>query len=122
DLGRVMGRKGRKEDKQRQLAHRRARARAAVRRYCDQVSFVMGKDCRDTLRRIQRELRDHYSALAEEINRSHTEALRAATEAANRTQAERTKRLKDLDAELARVRELRRRAEAVTGSRAVVTR
>ncbi len=48
--------------------------------------------------------------------------MRAATEAANRTQAERTKRLKDLDAELARVRELRRRAEAVTGSRAVVTR
>ena len=121
-IGLVMGRKGLKEEKQRQLAHRRAQARAAVRRYCDQVSFVMGKDCRDTLRRIQRELRDHYSALAEEINRSHTEALRAATEAANRTQAERTKRLKDLDAELARVRELRRRAEAVTGSRAVVTR
>ncbi|MFS8521395.1 MAG: dynamin family protein [Micromonosporaceae bacterium] len=119
-IGLVMGRKGLKEEKQRQLAHRRAQARAAVRRYCDQVSFVMGKDCRDTLRRIQRELRDHYTALAEELNRSHTEALRAATEAANRTQAERTKRLKDLDAELARVRELRRRAEAVTGSRAVV--
>ena len=38
----------------------------------------MGKDSRDTLRRIQRQLRDHYSGLAEELNRSNAEALAAA--------------------------------------------
>ena len=37
----------------------------------------MGKDSRDTLRRIQRQLRDHYTALAEELNRSNAEALAA---------------------------------------------
>jgi hypothetical protein len=86
-----------------------------MRRYCDEVSFVMGKDSRDTLRRVQRQLRDHYSALAEELNRSNSEALTAAAEAAKRSQTDRDQRLKNIDAELARLRQLRQRAQAVTG-------
>jgi len=112
-IGLVMGHKGLREEKKRQLTQRRTQARNAIRRYCDEVSFVMGKDSRDTLRRIQRQLRDHYSGLAEELNRSNTEALFAATEAAKRNQAEREARLKNIDAELTRMRQLRARAEAV---------
>jgi gas vesicle protein len=112
-IGVVMGRKGLKEEKKRQTKQRQAQAKNAVRRYCDEISFVMGKDSRDTLRRIQRELRDHYTTLAEELNRSNAEALRAASEATSRTQAERDKRLRDLDAELGRLRQLRQQAEAV---------
>jgi hypothetical protein len=62
---------------------------------------------------VQRELRDHYTALAEELNKSNTAALTAATEAANRTQSDRAKRLKDVDAELDRLRKLRSKAQAV---------
>ncbi len=61
---------GLKDEKRRQLEQRRAQARNAVRRYCDEVHFVIGKDSRDTLRRVQRQLRDHYSRRAEELNRS----------------------------------------------------
>ncbi len=113
-IGVIMGRKGLRDEKKKQVAARQQQAKNAVRRYCDQVSFVMGKDSRDTLRRIQRELRDHYTALAEELNRSNAEALRSATEATKSTQAERDKRIKDLDAELTRLRQLKQRAEAVT--------
>jgi Dynamin family len=113
-IGLVMGHKGLRDEKKRQLNQRRTQARNAIRRYCDEVSFVMGKDSRDTLRRIQRQLRDHYSGLAEELNRSNAEALTAATEAAKRTQAERDKRLKDIAAELGRLQQLRGLAEAVT--------
>jgi replication fork clamp-binding protein CrfC len=113
-IGVIMGRKGLREEKKRQTASRQSQAKNAVRRYCDQVSFVMGKDSKDTLRRIQRELRDHYTALAEELNRSNAEALRAATESTKHTQVERDKRLRDIDAELARLRQLRQQAEAVT--------
>jgi gas vesicle protein len=112
-IGVIMGRKGLRDEKKRQMAARQGQARNAIRRYCDQVSFVMGKDSRDTLRRIQRELRDHYTALANEFNRSNAEALRSATEATSRTQAERDKRLRDIDAELARLRQLRERAETL---------
>jgi hypothetical protein len=114
-IGLVMGRKGLREEKKRQRATRQNQAKNAVRRYCDEVSFVMGKHSRDTLRRIQRQLRDHYTGLAEELNRSNTEALTKASEALKRTQAEREKRLRDIDAELARLRRLRQQAMAVAG-------
>lgn len=112
-IGLVLGHRGLREEKKRQVLKRRTDARNAVRRYCDKVTFVATKDSRDTLRRVQRELRDHYTALAEELNRSNATALAAAQEAASRTKAERDKRVRDVDAELDRVRKLRARAEAV---------
>jgi len=112
-IGLVMGRKGLRDEKKRQRTARQNQAKNAVRRYCDEVSFVMGKHSRDTLRRIQRQLRDHYTALAEELNRSNAEALQSATEALRRTQAEREQRIRDLDAELTRLRTLRKQAMAV---------
>jgi len=112
-IGLVMGHKGLRDEKKRQLQQRQQQARNAVRRYCDEVTFVMNKDSRDTLRRIQRELRDYYAGLAEELARSNAEALNAANEAVRRTQSERQARLKDIDAELARLRQLRERAAAV---------
>jgi hypothetical protein len=114
-IGLVMGHRGLRDEKKRQVQKRRAEARNAIRRYCDEVSFVAGKDSRDTLRRVQRQLRDHYSGLAEELNRANAQALNSASDAAKRTQAEREKRLKDVDAELARVQQLRQRAQAVAG-------
>jgi hypothetical protein len=112
-IGLVMGAKGLRDEKKRQLQNRRTQAKNAVRRYCDEVSFVMGKDSRDTLRRVQRQLRDYYSGLAEELARSNQDALTAATEGAKRTQTERDSRLRDLDAEVTRLRQLRQRAAAV---------
>jgi hypothetical protein len=115
-IGLVLGHRGLREEKKKQVQKRRAEARNAVRRYCDKVTFVASKDSRDTLRRVQRELRDHYTALAEELNRSNTRALTAASEAAKRTQTDRAQRLKDVEAELARLGQLRKRAEAVAGA------
>ena len=112
-IGLAMGIGGLRAEKKRQLTQRRSQAKNAVRRYCDEVSFRVGKDSRDTLRRIQRQLRDHYSARAEELNRSTAQALQSATEAANRTKAERDKRIADIDAELGRLHELRKHAKAV---------
>jgi gas vesicle protein len=113
-IGLVLGHRGLREEKKRQVQKRRTEARQAVRRYSDKITFVAAKDSRDTLRRVQRELRDHYTTLAEELNKSNAAALTAATEAANRTQSDRAKRLKDVDAELDRLRKLRTRAQAVS--------
>ncbi|WP_127504645.1 dynamin family protein [Actinoplanes solisilvae] len=114
-IGLVMGHRGLREEKKRHVQRRRTEARNAIRRYCDEVIFVAGKDSRDTLRRVQRQLRDHYSAVAEELNRSNAQALAGAAEAAKRTQADREQRLRDVESELSRVRQLRQRAEAVMG-------
>ena len=112
-IGLIMGRKSLKDERERQLNNRRLQAKNAVRKYPDEVTFVVNKDTRDTLRRVQRQLRDHYSARAEELHRSTSEALNAATTAAQRSEAERKGRLKDLAAELERLHNLRDRALAL---------
>jgi hypothetical protein len=120
-IGLVMGHKGLRDEKKRQLQQRRQQARNAVRRYCDEVSFVMGKDSRDTLRRVQRELRDHYSEIAESLGKSNAEAIAAANEAARRTETQRESRLRDIEAELGRLRQLKQRAEGVAAQAAQST-
>ncbi|MGH3881424.1 MAG: dynamin family protein [Actinophytocola sp.] len=112
-IGLVLGHRGLKEEKKRQIQKRRTEARNEARRYCDKVTFVAGKDSRDTLRKVQRELRDHYTTLAEELKESNAKALSAAGDAAKKTEAERDKRLRDVDAELERLRHLRELAGAV---------
>jgi GTPase SAR1 family protein len=119
--GLVLGRKTLKDEKERALLRRRGEAKNAVRRYSDEVSFQVGKDSRDTLRRVQRQLRDHYSTRAEELNRSTAEALKSANDAARVAEADRAKRVRDLQAELDRIASLRQQAERLVkpGARAV---
>lgn len=114
-IGLVMGVKGLRDEKKRQRASRQLQAKNAIRRYCDEVSFVTGKDSKDTLRSIQRQLRDYYTGLAEEFNRCNAEALQKATESVKRTESERASRLHDIDAELARLKQVREMALAVKG-------
>jgi GTPase SAR1 family protein len=109
-LGVVMGHGAIKQERERQLALRRQQAKGSVRKYIDEVSFQMGKDSRDTIRRIQRQLRDTFQARAEELTRSATDSLLASQQAIKTDEAERQKRIRDVEAELARLRELRRQA------------
>ncbi len=112
-VGLLLGRKALKDEKERQLVVRRSQGRQAVRRYCDEVSFQVQKDSKDNLRRIQRQLRDHYTARAEELSRSTTQACKAAQAALKQSAAQREKRTRDAQAELNRLRGLAQRAEAV---------
>ena len=113
-VGLIMGRGALKDEKKRQLAKRRSQAKNAMRRYCDEVSFQVNKDSRDTLRRVQRQLRDHYSARSEELNRSITESLKAAAESAKTGEAEKATRMKHVEAELARIKALGATAVALS--------
>jgi hypothetical protein len=109
-LGLFMGRSAMKSEKDRALAQRRGQAKQAHRKYTDEVSFVVGKDAKDTLRRVQRQLRDFFSSRADELHRSTTEALNAAQKAVKSDEATRGSRLKDVEAELVRIGRLRKRA------------
>jgi hypothetical protein len=112
-IGLFLGRKALREERDRQLASRRASAKASVRKYVDEVSFAVTKDSRDTLRRVQRQLRDHFATQAEELHRSATESLAAAQRATTDDQAQRTSRKRDIEAELGRIIALAQRVEAL---------
>lgn len=108
--GILMGRKSAKDEKQRQLSMRRNQAKQAHRKYTDEVVFIVNKDARDTLRRLQRQMRDFFTTRAQELQTSAQQALAAAQKAAQADQQTRQKRMRDVTAELERIGVLRKRA------------
>jgi hypothetical protein len=112
-IGLVMGRKSLRDEKARQLAQRRAQAKNVQRRYMDEANFMVNKDSRDALRRINRQLRDHFQVIAEEQSRSVGETLTAIQNAVRGDQNTRKKEQADVDAELKRIADLRKRVEMI---------
>jgi hypothetical protein len=114
--GVLFGTKTVRDERKRMLAKRRADAKAAVRKHVDEVTFQVGKDSRDMLRRTQRQLRDHFSALAEEVSTSLAASVLAAQNAVKTTSSEREQRIRDLKAELSRIEGLVTRARALVNN------
>jgi hypothetical protein len=108
--GLLFGGKTIRDERKRLLQKRRSDAKQAVRKHIDEVTFQVGKDSRDMLRRTQRQLRDHFSAIAEEVSTSLAASVVAAQNAVKTTGSEREKRIRDLKAELARIDGLSERA------------
>ena len=111
--GLLMGGKMMRDESRRLLERRRMEAKNTVRRYVDDVSFQVGKQSRDMLRHVQRELRDHFMARSDELVRSAQESLIAAERATQAGQAEREQRTADLRAELERITALERQGQAL---------
>jgi hypothetical protein len=111
--GLLLGGKGVTDDRRRVYAKRQAEAKAAIRRYSDDVIFQAGKDSRELLRRVQRDLRDYYTDRAEETNRSLKESLASAERSVRSSAEERKRRLAEIPVELNRLAGLRDQAVAL---------
>ncbi|MDH4147096.1 MAG: dynamin, partial [Acidimicrobiia bacterium] len=111
-VGALLGRKALKDDKARQLAQRRLQAKNNVRKYADDIMFTAGKDSRDTLSRISRQLREHFALRAEELSTSTSESLAAAQQAIRSSQEGREKRKKEVAGLLEALRQARQLVSA----------
>lgn len=111
--GLLFGGKTVREEQQRQKAKRKADAKQAVRKHLDEVQFQVGKDSRDMLRHVQRQLRDHFTALAEELQTSIDASVKSAQKAVSTDSSARGARIRDLEAELARIAALEEKARAL---------
>jgi hypothetical protein len=111
--GLLFGGKTVRDERKRMLQRRQSEAKTAVRKHIDEVTFQVGKDSRDMLRRTQRDLRDHFSKLAEEVSTSLAQSVLAAQSAVKATTSEREQRIRDLKAELARIDGVSQRARAL---------
>jgi replication fork clamp-binding protein CrfC len=98
--GLILGRMAYKEDKEHRLLRVRAEAKTNVRRFVDDVSFVVGKESRDRLRDIHRTLRDHYRDIANELSRSLNESLQSTISAAHLEDIDRDNRIRELERQL----------------------
>lgn len=115
--GVVLGTKAYRDDKQARVAKRRVDAKTAIRRFTDDVGFQVGKESKDRLRSIQRQLRDHFTELADQTLRSVSESLKAAQEAATLEQQQRQRRIAELEENLKTLVALRDRARELAGAR-----
>jgi replication fork clamp-binding protein CrfC len=95
--GLVLGRKAYKEDMENRMLRVRGEAKANMRKFVDDVAFVVGKESRDRLKGIQRQLRDHYRGIANQTTRSLNESLQATLAAAKVEENERNTRVRELE-------------------------
>jgi hypothetical protein len=112
-VGLAVGRKLIRDERQRQVEYRRQQAKQELRRYVDEVTFVVGKDSRDAVRHVQRFLRDEFAGRAALAERSSVRALDAVRETIRIPESQRAQRVEELDA---RWRDLDRAAERVTAN------
>lgn len=106
--GLLLGTKAYKDDKEARTVDRRNKAKTAIRKYTDDVSFQVGKESKDRLRHIHRALRDHFTDVAEQAARSIGDSLQAAQEGAALATSERRERTAQLESELKAVAALRK--------------
>ncbi|HWO59095.1 MAG TPA: dynamin family protein [Umezawaea sp.] len=111
--GVLLGRKMVKDERKRMLERRRSEAKLAVRRFVDDVVFQLGKESRDVLRELQRDLRDHFTGCAAELSRSLSESMKSAQRAVDSDRGERDRRIRDVRAELDRIAHLATAADAL---------
>jgi replication fork clamp-binding protein CrfC len=98
--GFVLGRKAYKEDMENRMMRVRNEAKTNMRRFVDDVSFVVSKESRDRLKGVQRQLRDHYRDIANQATRSLNESLQATLSAAKLEENARNGRVAELERQL----------------------
>jgi Dynamin family len=101
------------DEKKRLVTKRQNEAKAAARRYVDDVTFQVAKDSRDRLRAVQRDLRNHFTEQAEQMKRSLQESQLAAERAVKASRSERDARQAEITAELAALDAVRREARSL---------
>jgi Dynamin family len=111
--GVLMGAKSLGDERKKLITRRQNEAKAAMRRYVDDVTFQVAKDSRDRLRAVQRDLRDHFTAQADQLKRSLLESQQAAERAVKASKAEREARLAEIAAEIEQLNVVRRQARAL---------
>jgi replication fork clamp-binding protein CrfC len=98
--GLLLGRKTYKDDMENRMMRVRNEAKMNMRRFVDDVSFVVNKESRDRLKGIQRQLRDHYRGIANQTTRSLNESLQATIASAQLEENERNTRIRELERQL----------------------
>ncbi|MGE5698118.1 MAG: dynamin family protein [Candidatus Sericytochromatia bacterium] len=108
--GLLLGRKAYKEDMENRMLRLRNEAKNNVRRFVDDISFVVTKESRDRLQAIHRQLRNHYREIANQTNRSLNESLQAMLTSARLEENERNQRVAELGRQLDILRQVSAKA------------
>ncbi|MER7011605.1 dynamin family protein [Saccharopolyspora sp. NPDC000359] len=95
------------------VQERRQKAKAAVNQYVEDLKFHIAKDSKDTIRRMQREMRQGYSARAAELQNAAAQSVAAAKKSLQADKAQRERRLPEIEQARKSVAALRKKSEAL---------
>jgi len=109
--GLLLGRKAYHEDMDNRMLRVRNEAKTNLRRFIEDILFVVTKESRDRLKVIQRQLRDHYREIANQTTRSLNESLQATLAAARLEETERADRVRELERQANILRQVIENAE-----------
>jgi hypothetical protein len=107
--GALFGGKSLRDEGENRRLRRQVGAKAAVQRHIEDFFLKFSKDCRDVVRQVHRTLRDHFTAVAEEMQDALIESARVAKQNADRGAAQRTRRNQEIERELDTLAALRGR-------------
>ncbi|HEY0534682.1 MAG TPA: GTP-binding protein, partial [Actinoplanes sp.] len=113
--GALFGGKTIRDESKSLLKKRQAEAKTAVARHVDDVFVRLNKEARDTVRRVQRALRDHFTAVTEDLQEIVMESLRNAKAAADQDVAARELHARRVQQELQSLVQLYEQAQALSG-------
>jgi len=116
-LGTGIGKKIIGDEKKRQRTYRQQQAKGAVRRFIDEVAFVLNKETRDVLRTAQRHLRDDFQGRAMQLERSAYEAMEAARRLSELDEVQLAARERELQTREGQLESVRAAARGVAGAR-----
>jgi replication fork clamp-binding protein CrfC len=119
--GLLLGRKAYKEDMENRMARVRNEAKNNVRRFIDEISFVVTKESRDRLQAIHRQLRNHYRGVANQTTRSLNESLQAMLTSARLEENERNQRVAELSRQLNILNQVSAKAAELAAPRPATT-
>ncbi|MBM0229879.1 Rab family GTPase, partial [Micromonospora sp. ATA51] len=101
--GALFGGKSIRDESRQLLRRRQATVKTAVQRHVDDFFVRTTKECRDTTRQVQRMLRDHFTALTEELQEAIIQSFRTAKQAADTDAAVRDQRQREIRLKMTRL-------------------
>ncbi|WP_117215079.1 dynamin family protein [Allorhizocola rhizosphaerae] len=112
--GALFGGKTVLDDSKSALKRRQTVAKQACQRHIDDFFLRFSKDCRDTARQVQRMLRDHFTALTEQLQEAIIQSFRRAKQAAD---LERNQRHRQIEQRLRQLASVYEQAQALVAAR-----
>ncbi|MFK3981826.1 dynamin family protein [Micromonospora sp. NPDC050397] len=115
--GALFGGKSIRDESKSLLKRRQQAVRVVAQRHVDDFFLRLNKDCRDTARRVQRMLRDHFAGLTEDLQEAIVASLRTAKQSADADAAVRDQRHRQIEQEMRRLAVLYEQAQQLASGR-----
>ncbi|MET7959440.1 dynamin family protein [Micromonospora zamorensis] len=116
-IGALFGGKSIRDEGKQLLRRRQATVKTAIQRHVDDVFVRITRDCRDTVRQVQRMLRDHFTGLTEELQEAIVKSFRSAKQEADTDASLREQRQREIRLKMTRLAALYEQAQQLTATR-----